>query len=438
MRVFFCSAPEDEDLRRRLEDHLGVLRSQGAITIWHDRLITADQEWAGKVDEELERADIILLLISSDFLSSAYCRDAEVSRALVRHKEGAALVIPILVRPVDSEGAWFDELPCLPSNKLAATLWANLDQAFREVAQGIRKAIEARTKGVAFTALPPDDGEDAVQQRALDAAVPAEVTVGQRTEVLAMVTTTDSKGLRAVLEVDPGLYAAGASDVHTTQFELEFPRDAQGRPKAATVVLGLVSPDFDPPSTTKKLRVPPSADSAVCTLLVTPKRIGRLTLDLEVRLEDEVVWSHRLGTTAAEVVTSRSYVVTQLQLSAVSRALVAPEPPHEKAEVDDVPAKVHDGSVLAEAAPPGGGSAASAPLPNLASSPPPPPPSPGGHQPAIPPPPHVSTMPSTTSYFAEPSPRRRGVLGIVAVAAILLLLLASLILALRSAGNPAP
>ena len=69
IEVFYAYSHEDEELRQQLENHFAILRRQGVITDWHDRQIGAGREWEGEIDEHLNTARVILLLISSDFMS---------------------------------------------------------------------------------------------------------------------------------------------------------------------------------------------------------------------------------------------------------------------------------------------------------------------------------------------------------------------------------
>lgn len=101
VNLFFSYSHKDESLRDQLETHLSLLKREGVINAWHDRQIGAGREWAGEVDVQLKSAQIILLLISSDFLASDYCYDVELKAALERHNSGEARVIPIILRPVD-------------------------------------------------------------------------------------------------------------------------------------------------------------------------------------------------------------------------------------------------------------------------------------------------------------------------------------------------
>jgi hypothetical protein len=88
--LFYSYSHRDEELRDRLEEHLGVLRRRGLIEGWHDRRISAGTEWKDAIDEHLAAADIILLLISSGFINSDYCWDKEMTKALERHAKGEA------------------------------------------------------------------------------------------------------------------------------------------------------------------------------------------------------------------------------------------------------------------------------------------------------------------------------------------------------------
>src|SRR5262245_13106491 len=143
VRVFYSYAHEDEELRNELEKHLRLLQRRGIIQPWHDREITAGRDWEGAIDENLEKAELILLLISSDLLDSDYCYDNEMKRALARHEADEAWVVPVHLRPVDWKDAPFAHLQALPTDARPVTEWANRDQAFKNIAEGIRQAVQA-------------------------------------------------------------------------------------------------------------------------------------------------------------------------------------------------------------------------------------------------------------------------------------------------------
>jgi len=102
--VFVSYSHRDERYRQKMNVAFAQLRRSMRITIWHDRKIMPGQEWDQEIGEKLETADIILLLVSPDFLASDYAYGREMQRALERHKSGSAKVVPIILRPCD----WHD------------------------------------------------------------------------------------------------------------------------------------------------------------------------------------------------------------------------------------------------------------------------------------------------------------------------------------------
>ncbi|AUX42955.1 hypothetical protein SOCE26_043950 [Sorangium cellulosum] len=147
IRLFFSYSHKDEALRDALEAHLALLKREGLLQSWHDRRIAAGDAWAGQIDKHLHEADVILLLVSADFLASDYCFDREMKRALERHDAGEARVIPVILRQTDWHGAPFARLQALPKGGKPVTSWQNQDEAWTEVAKGIRRAVEALRGG---------------------------------------------------------------------------------------------------------------------------------------------------------------------------------------------------------------------------------------------------------------------------------------------------
>lgn len=143
VKVFFCYAHEDEPLLNKIKMQLKSLQRQGLIETWHDREISAGIEWEHEIDKHLTTAQIILLMISPDFMNSEYCNDIEVKQAIERHKRGDARVIPVILRPVYWQGE-FGMLQALPKDVLPVTdpLWHNVDKACFDVAEGIRNVVK--------------------------------------------------------------------------------------------------------------------------------------------------------------------------------------------------------------------------------------------------------------------------------------------------------
>jgi WD40 repeat protein len=143
INVFFSYAHADERFKNTLEKQLSLLKHQGYIVGWNDRDIQAGEEWEQEIDSRLKTAQIILLLISPDFMASDYCYSVEMTEAMKRYQAGEARVIPIILRPTDWQGAPFSKLQALPTDAKAITRWENRDEAFLNVVQGIRNVVQA-------------------------------------------------------------------------------------------------------------------------------------------------------------------------------------------------------------------------------------------------------------------------------------------------------
>jgi hypothetical protein len=144
--VFISYAHEDHALLKELEKHLATLKRQNIIASWYDGDIMPGTEWESQIMQHLESAQIILLLVSADFINSDFCYGIELEDALARHEAGQARVIPIILRPVDWKGAPFAKLQVLPSGGKPVTRWPTHDDAFLDVVQGIRRAIDDLTR----------------------------------------------------------------------------------------------------------------------------------------------------------------------------------------------------------------------------------------------------------------------------------------------------
>ena len=143
--TIFCSyAHEDEELQKELATYLEPLQMQGSIIYWHDPMTSSTdvEEHRQAIDTYLNTAQIILLLISPYFLASDYCYDVEVKRAMERHEQGDARVIPILLRPVVWQEAPLGKLQPLPINAIPITQWDNRHLAFADVVNGIERVLE--------------------------------------------------------------------------------------------------------------------------------------------------------------------------------------------------------------------------------------------------------------------------------------------------------
>jgi hypothetical protein len=141
--IFFSYSHADEALRDRLEVHLALLKRQGVIETWHDRRIAPGEPIDRSIGARLDTAEVILLLVSPDFVASDYCYDVEMTRALERHERGEAVVIPVILRPCDWQGAPFGDIKALPKDGKPVTKWPDLDEAFLDITNGIKEVLRS-------------------------------------------------------------------------------------------------------------------------------------------------------------------------------------------------------------------------------------------------------------------------------------------------------
>jgi hypothetical protein len=134
-------------MRQHLEKHLKILQRHGVITTWHKGMISAGKEWENETYKQLMTADIILPLISADFIASDYNWTVVLTMAIERHQAGTARVIPILLRRFDNWKVVFGnlKLKALPEGERPVTDWKPYDNAFESIAKGIREVVEELT-----------------------------------------------------------------------------------------------------------------------------------------------------------------------------------------------------------------------------------------------------------------------------------------------------
>src|ERR1022692_50172 len=157
------------------------------------------------------------------------------------------------------------------------------------------------------------------EQRVFDAAIPACIRLGQATGLLAQIRRSESGGLRAILGAETE-WDATPEDVRSKPFAVEFPTGPTGRPEPLKTKLRIESPDFDPPRQSKNLIIPVEGDGEVCTFLLTPKRLGRLLINLELIWENSFRGARTLWTecTAECGAASGRMTITTLPIFSIS------------------------------------------------------------------------------------------------------------------------
>lgn len=163
IRVFYSYTRVDEKYLDELENHLKSLQLQGLIESWHDRRIAPGEDRANRIDEELRRADIVLFLVSSDFISS--CCKSEIQVAMDRHDRQEAVVIPVILRPCSWDGLPFGKLQAATQDGKPVDKYPSRDDAFFEVTQSIKAVARQIAARKGQTGSTPDQASNGKNSR---------------------------------------------------------------------------------------------------------------------------------------------------------------------------------------------------------------------------------------------------------------------------------
>ncbi|HLG65989.1 MAG TPA: TIR domain-containing protein [Ktedonosporobacter sp.] len=142
LKLFLCYSREDEALRKQLERHLEPMRREGLIHVWCDREISAGKDFLQEIKLHLDTSDILLALVSPAFMSSNYCYDVELQRALDKRIFGELHIIPVIIKPVEWKNTSLGMLQALPLDGKPVTKWKPIDEGWQNVAQGVRKVAQ--------------------------------------------------------------------------------------------------------------------------------------------------------------------------------------------------------------------------------------------------------------------------------------------------------
>jgi hypothetical protein len=141
-QVFVSYSHVDEADRVRLDVHLAPLVREGLIDLWSSRAIAPGSDWERDVENELAHADIVILLVTADFVASVFCFEKELTAALQRQQQGGVRILPVLVKPVDFAHMPFGRFQILPRDLRPISTWDNADAGWLEVARGVRRLVE--------------------------------------------------------------------------------------------------------------------------------------------------------------------------------------------------------------------------------------------------------------------------------------------------------
>jgi hypothetical protein len=141
LRVFVSYSHVDEDMKKELEKYLIQLIRSNKISAWNDRKLMAGDRLDNTILFELSNADIIIMLLSQDFIASYYCYEKELAIALERETKGLAKVIPVILRKCDWKNTPLKDLVALPTDGKHVLSWEDKDEAYFNIKVGIEEVV---------------------------------------------------------------------------------------------------------------------------------------------------------------------------------------------------------------------------------------------------------------------------------------------------------
>lgn len=140
VKAFVSYSHNDLDFVKALQSALSPLVRLQKLSLWYDRDIDAGAEWRPEILQQLAQADIVLCLVSPDFVASDFCYLQEFEAALAAHRRGEQFVMPIRLRETDWQGLPLAEIQGAPEEWIGNA--ANPDQAWCRVSERLRPVID--------------------------------------------------------------------------------------------------------------------------------------------------------------------------------------------------------------------------------------------------------------------------------------------------------
>jgi hypothetical protein len=149
LKLFVSYSHADKNIKDRLIKHLRPLERLELIECWHDRELKAGALWDAEIDKNLELSDIILFIVSIDFINSEYCYDKELAAALAKHSD-KKIIVPVIVHHCLWKLSPLEKYQALPTGGKTIASWNDQDEALADVAEGIHDLVlQLRNRGVA-------------------------------------------------------------------------------------------------------------------------------------------------------------------------------------------------------------------------------------------------------------------------------------------------
>jgi hypothetical protein len=228
-RLFYAYATADARYRDLLEKQLRALKQRGVLSGWDSLAVGPGSGWRGEASPQAKQADIILLLMSSDFVSSGYTTSPDVNVALERHRNGEARLIPVLLRPFNLKTTPVAMLPSLPRGAKPVSRWSDTEAAYESIAAGIAAPLVAPAHEAERPAAEPSHAPaEAQAPAAAQVAVTAGASAGA---TAAAVTAPGAAGAPAEADPPPAQVALQPDELGPEYVAVDQPKGGEAGPK---------------------------------------------------------------------------------------------------------------------------------------------------------------------------------------------------------------
>ncbi len=143
--VFISYSRQDEQEKEKLLSHLAVLKGAGLIDLWSEDRIGAGRDWQQEIRAAMAQAQVAILLITANFLTSEFILGKAVPTLLKRHEREGLTVFPVIAkacawRTVD----WLANMHVRPRNE--RPVWSDAGSHVDEDLAAIVEEVAAIVK----------------------------------------------------------------------------------------------------------------------------------------------------------------------------------------------------------------------------------------------------------------------------------------------------
>jgi len=142
LKIFLSYSHKDKEHKDVFLSHFSSIARTENVSIWTDVEIGAGTQWDAVISQQLCSADIVILLVSANFIASEYIYNRELAKALEMQELSKVWIIPVMLSNCSITDMKIAAIQTLPTDPRFVEAWANKNDAWVNVVEGIRKSIK--------------------------------------------------------------------------------------------------------------------------------------------------------------------------------------------------------------------------------------------------------------------------------------------------------